>query len=262
MMRISRQRKLGISCEFGDADRRVSMNDILQQIADHLKVSQSTEMVNSLFVALGFLCTVVTILYLRRQLLSIDVQLKLDYDRAVRDHARSERQLAREMCWQWSTSTSPETSSVTRLVETLSDEQCDAIANLKTLVIAIEHRHHLINIFQLRFPHIERMKTASGYAVEGQYLLHLRHVAIRYLNVLESILMCWTLNIADQKVIEKEFSYLLNEKEGRTAMHNLRKKIDVEAFPAIQEFIVALRRAHDTSNEIVRPSLAPRGRPI
>lgn len=206
-----------------------------------------TEVVTVILVVLGFMIAVGSLWYARRQLLA--------------DHERSRRQLAMEMCSRWSSSSSPETSSVIRMIEKLSDAQCELIANQMSVLIEEEHLHFLLNIFLFRFPELgpkmDSLKDGKFYRIEGHYVIYLRHIAIRYLNMLESVLMTWTSGIADQKMIEAEFSFLLDEKQGRTAVEKLRLKIGNEGFPSISKFMHALReKRRKNSEDLVRPPAA------
>jgi hypothetical protein len=177
------------------------------------------------------------------------------------DQGRSQRRLAMEMCMKWSDFMSAETSNVTRLIERMNQDQCDAIANSGKLVISTDHTARLINVLEISFEDIEqqleKFKKGTVYELEGKYVLHIRYIAVRYLNMLESILLAWTMAIADQKIIEDEFSYLFDESRRRTAMENLRAQIGMEGFPAIRQFMAALR-AKDLSgsSQIIRPPIA------
>lgn len=216
------------------------------QLIKILSETKPSEIINSIILGLGFAVAVFSLLYARAQLLA--------------DHRRSRRQIALEMISSWASFTSPETSSVNRLVEKMTPDQCGALANLTKLAIDADQKHLLLNILQLRFPEIdsklESFKKGSAYEIEGQYLLYIRHIAVRYLNKLESVLLCWTMGIADQQIIEEEFSYLFDEKQNRTAMEGLRKKVGIEAFPAIERFMDALRKkVRSGTDRIVRPPL-------
>jgi hypothetical protein len=218
--------------------------ELLIATIDHAKW---TEIVSVLVLVLGFVIAIGSLIYARKQIKA--------------DHERSRRLLAMEMCSRWSSSSSPETSSVIRMIERLTEAQCAAIANQSSVLIEEEHKHFLLNIFLLRFPefgeNIETLKEGNAYRIEGQHVLYLRHIAVRYLNMLESVLMTWTGGIADQRMIESEFSFLLDEKQGRTAVEKLRMKIGNETFPAINKFMEALRqKASQRSEDIVRPPTA------
>jgi hypothetical protein len=203
-----------------------------------------TEIVTVAVIVLSLLIAVGSLVYARRQLLA--------------DHRRSQRQLAMEMCQRWSNFTSAESSSVVRLVEKLDDKQCATIVNLSgPLSVDADNTHLLLNIFLLRFPQCEqKLKSETGQtvAIDGQYLLYLRHIAVRYLNMLESILMTWTMGIADQRVIESEFSFVLDPKQGRSGMENLRTRLGHKSFPAIAMFVEAQREKERRNlSEVERP---------
>jgi hypothetical protein len=65
------------------------------------------------------------------------------------------------------------------------------------------------------------------------------------------------MNIADQPLIEKEFSYLFDESQSRTAMKNFRTKLGLGAFPAIERFIEVLAQAKGGGAAVIRPPIVP-----
>ncbi|HXL69286.1 MAG TPA: hypothetical protein VN930_11065 [Xanthobacteraceae bacterium] len=202
---------------------------------------------------LSMIAAVVTILYARAQLLA--------------DHERSRRQYAIEMCIKWSNFTAPETSSVTRLIETLDDTQCTAIVNLTKLEIEAKHKDHLINILELRFPEIERQlggmldKSKKEYIIDGRYLLYIRYIAVRYLNMIESILVSWSSGVADKQVIEREFSFLYDPTRARSAMARFREKLGAGSHPALDKFLEVLKeRSKPAVEDVTREPLAARTR--
>jgi hypothetical protein len=227
-----------------------------------LDATKWTELVSTAILVLSFVIAIITLLYARRQVLEARNQLLEAHNELLADHHRSQRQLATEMCLRWSDFISPETASVTRLVEKLNEHQCDSIVHFESLSIPVENKTYLLNIFQLRFPGfdntLETFKQANEYVLKDQYVFYLRHIAVRYLNMLESILTTWTRGIADQTMIELEFAYLLDEEKGRSAMDTLRGKLGREGFPAIEAFMDALREKKDKNlAEIKRPPIVP-----
>lgn len=170
---------------------------------------------------------------------------------------RARREKAIDMLMKWSEFTQPETSSVTRLVEDLDDSQCLAIMTTTTLEISVKHHDHLVNILQLRFPDIDKQlagmksKTNKTYQIEGRYLLYIRYIAVRYLNMLESILSSWSSGIADREIIKSEFSFLFDPTKSRTAMAKLRERLGNETFPALNLFINELKSTKESKSKSV-----------
>lgn len=205
-----------------------------------------TEITSTVILIVSILIATASLWYARKQLLAEDT--------------RSRRRLAIEMCRHWAGYTTPETSSVTRLVEKMNPNQCEAIAKANELTILADYHHHLTNILQGRFGDIEEQleefRQGENYVIPSKYVQHIRYIAVRYLNMLESVLMTWTSGVVDQEMIEQEFEYLFNEQEGRTAMEPLRAKVGREAFPAIEQFVEALReRARSNTRNIRRPPI-------
>jgi len=224
---------------------------------DHTKW---TDVVSAIILLLTFIAGIAALLYARKQVLFAREQVLYARKAMDADHQRSRRQLAIEMCTRWSGYASPETTSIVRLVEKMNSGQCEALALTQKLSIGVENKHHLLSILQLRFSDIadklEGLRKNEVYEIDNPYLVYMRYIAVRYLNLLESILLSWTLGVADKAVIEKEFAYLCDPKTGRTAMEGLRTKLGMEAFPAIEEFVKTLRaQAASSKSEVLRPQL-------
>jgi hypothetical protein len=141
-----------------------------------------------LIVVFSFVLAVISLWYAKTQLVFAKGQLDEARHLMKADHVRSQRKLAMDMCSNWSNFTSPETASVTRLIEKMTPEQCGALANLDKLSINTEHKHHLLSILQLRFPDVEdqleKQKLGTVYEIDGQHVLYIRH--------LQSVIsICW-----------------------------------------------------------------------
>jgi hypothetical protein len=241
----------------------MSLDQISQvlEILARLDQPKWTETGTFIVLVISVIVALVTILYGRRQIEYVRQQVDEARRQTSSDHERSRRQFAIEMLARWTQFTAPETSSVTRLIERLDDEQCDAIANLTRLTIEAEKKSYLLNILQLRFPNIEQElektldEPKKHYIIEAQHLLHIRYIAVRYLNMLESTLASWSTGIADQNIIEKEFAFLFDPKQKRTAMAKFREKLGNEGFPAINLFIAALKKSSDDPGGVQRPPI-------
>ena len=82
----------------------------------------------------------------------------------------------------------------------------------------------------------------------------LRWQTIKFLNNLESVMSAWRHNTATQKIIEEEFGYLLDTREGGSALEEFRNAAGgEEAFPAIAEFVKHLK----SSNFSISPGRFP-----
>ncbi|MFG1378657.1 hypothetical protein [Xanthobacter autotrophicus] len=167
----------------------------------------------------------------------------------IADHKRSQRKIAGDLCLKWSEFVAPETVSVVRFIEKLSPQQIDSIVNLGVLEINISLERHLIDMLELKFPNIKdelgSMKVDNLYKIEGRIVQYIRYIAVRYLNMLESILMAWAGGVADRDAIFREFCYVWDETKNRTIMDEFRKKLGVGAFPAIGLFVYEIKRKRD-----------------
>ncbi len=78
-------------------------------------------------------------------------------------------------------------------------------------------------------------------------MLHLAEVVVWrwevvcYLNMLESILSAWHHGIADKKIIEEEFKYLIDPKDNHGLLPKFRK-VAGDSYPAITAFANHLQK--------------------
>lgn len=73
-------------------------------------------------------------------------------------------------------------------------------------------------------------------------LNEIRWLIINYLNNLETVFSAWDLNIVDTGVIEKQFSYILNDEKGWDALSQFRKVAGgVQSYPNTEKFISKMK---------------------
>jgi len=160
------------------------------------------------------------------------------------DHERSRRQLATEMMFVWARSQKSETSSVRNFVRNLSLQECQFLVEMTPFHVSNTQEHiNLLNAsLEPKFSHFDISTITNGniIKVEGQYLAHIRSVAIDYLNTLESILSAWHSGTASRKIIEEQFVFLRNL--AWTSLPQFRNanqmwNSNVDPYPCITSFI-------------------------
>jgi hypothetical protein len=119
-----------------------------ERLLSSLDRTKWTEVISTFIVVFSFVLAVISLWYAKTQLVFAKGQLDEARHLMKADHVRSQRKLAMDMCSNWSNFTSPETASVTRLIEKMTPGQCGALANLDKLSIDIGH---------IRFPHYKNL---------------------------------------------------------------------------------------------------------
>ncbi len=154
------------------------------------------------------------------------------------DQERSRRENTSKALLAWSNSIRRETSAAEAIVEKLSFEQCQKLYSRTSVPVDQD-------ILDLVLEICPNADTSNG-CIQGEALNFIRWHVISYLNLLESILTYWKLNIVDRKVFESEFSFLYNETKGWNFLANMRKAAD--GYPIIDEFLNELMEIHQKSN--------------
>ncbi len=73
--------------------------------------------------------------------------------------------------------------------------------------------------------------------VDEQKTSYIRWQLIKYLNLLESILSAWQLNVADRATIENQFCYLFEKEGSSKALKEFREIAGgIDSYPSIELF--------------------------
>ncbi len=147
------------------------------------------------------------------------------------DHKRSRLQFAIELAREWNRSVRPETSAAQRLIQALNLEQCKKIANYESPVKITKNYEHLV---QACLPLPPGGKgDDKELSLDPAAVKQLRYLGVDCLNELELVLSAWQNHVADQKYIEKEFSFV----DNKTTMVHFREALGSERYPAIAAFL-------------------------
>ncbi len=149
------------------------------------------------------------------------------------------REFAVRMMWEWVTRVQFESRQVALLVHKLDFEQCKSLDALHDFTIGKEHQGRV----QQCFPPGYLLKTddQGRIIISGDALNRLRFATIGYLNIIETILIAWDRNLADRRIIEEQFSFLIAD--GANALETYRGVPSVKgSYPSIERFVHALRQ--------------------
>lgn len=168
--------------------------------------------------------------------LGIAFQIWQSHQEVKADHERSRREKSVELLMEWSKNLKEEGSLARKIIESLSEQQCQEIFKQEEVKIHKKHEA-LLN----KFFNNQELLTSEGedtITINERQSAQLRWHAITYLNSLEFTLVAWQYSIVDRAIIEKQFQYLFNSTNiNDEVLKHFRKAAGgEESFPAIEVF--------------------------
>lgn len=140
-----------------------------------------------------------------------------------------------------------------KLIESLSEEQCRDILNHRAIKINIKHRDVVEQIFQASSCQSELQEDNSEISLCIKQVSELRWHAVTYLNSLEGLLIAWQYSVIEKSIIENEFKYLFDKKQGHTALKHFRHAAGAEdTYPAIEVFSAYIE--DEQKNKLIKKS--------
>jgi hypothetical protein len=163
------------------------------------------------------------------------------------DHERSRRERACELVLEWSKSLRQGSSLARKLVETFTEEQARKLHKSEALEIEGD-KYEIIKACLEESTDTARIEQANGKVkLNGRQSSILRWHIVCYLNTLESILMARRHGVADRKMINEQFRYLVSPTEGHSILRNYRQASGgANVYPAIEEFVQELEKEGNT----------------
>ena len=203
---------------------------------------------------MSLFCNIVNeIVYLAPTL--IVIELLLVFLQVHGDHERSRRETTVNTLSNWCNSIKEETIVAKAIVEKLTPEQCRNLYNRTEFRVNRELYSMLREIANI--PQIEN--EGDECRVSGEALNILRWHVISYLNLLETTLLSWKLEISNQEIIENEFRFLHDSAQGKDCIKNFRDATG-NCYPVIDEFLTRLveNEKARTNRSKYRPIFKPR----
>lgn len=172
------------------------------------------------------------------------------------EHEKGRREKAIDLSLTWNNSINENTNKIKDFCEQLSDEQCRKLARYESFEIKREEYRNLKqllpqdNTLHSKAKPEEKTSGNTGNtsdndentALQPQEIKQLRYEIVHYLNLLEIIMTAWKDNVADNEIIESEFSFLLNETEGKTLLENMRRALGNDSYPSISVFCATMQQ--------------------
>lgn len=147
------------------------------------------------------------------------------------EHERLLRKAAVDLCMDWTRSLDPAIFAVTNLLELLDGEACRRIEKLDRVVFDSKKMQLIRNIFN-----DDIAGDGDKIVIDGHRVLFIRQSAMKYLDLMESVLTAWQQGVADRGIIEKLFTPLFQKTKGATGLKMFRNAVGTAFFPAIALF--------------------------
>lgn len=167
--------------------------------------------------------------------LGIAFQIRQSQREIKADHERSRREKSVDLLMEWSKNLKEEGSLARKIIECLSEQQCQELFKQEEVRISKKHEALLKRFFK-ELPSAD--DNAETITINETQATSLRWHAITYLNSLEFTLVAWQYSIVDRDIIEKQFQYLFNSANTNDeVLKHFRKAAGgAESFPAIEVF--------------------------
>lgn len=176
-------------------------------------------------------------------------QTKIQKKSFTNDYERSRREKAVDILMQWHTNLDKTNSTARKFAETLSDENLQSISNGEQFEIpATDKNRTYISVLFEKKQSTNNEENKSSEENNNQQIkitaaqsTEIRWKLITYLNILENVVSAWKYNIVDRDLIETEFKYMFDHKDG--ALKRFRE-IQVDAYPCIDLFELEMKNKY------------------
>lgn len=164
------------------------------------------------------------------------------------DHERSRREKTLDMIMNWACELSPETHLAVKIVEKFDKDQCKNLYNTKPFKVKKKIYNDIRELYgenekkaKRKYKFIKVNNNAKYIMLRGYYLKKLRFSIIKYLNVLEAVLVGWQNGILDKDIVERQYAYLYDRKQDKNCLQDFRNAAGSEkSYPAIEMFLTKL----------------------
>jgi hypothetical protein len=161
------------------------------------------------------------------------LQLRETHKQVIADHERSRREGAVHYILTWTNNTSRPMSSASRVVDGLDFETCKMLVDRREITVRASNRDLLMACFP---PGVEFGADGANITLNVQQSAEIRTLVIKQLNLLETVLCAWRHGSVRRDIIEEEFNFLLEPKEGNKLLKNFREATGDHKYPAIAAF--------------------------
>lgn len=173
-------------------------------------------------------------------------QIKILVKQTKDDHERSRREKAVDLLFLWTKNLDEYSSRARKFAENLSEENLKSIYSGEGFSFPKKYKEQYESCFsegsQKGKERDEKTPTKTVEEkdvidVDAKNSAYIRWRLIKYLNLLESILSAWAYKIADEDLIENQFSYLFETEGSSKALKKFREIAGgVNSYPSIELF--------------------------
>lgn len=182
------------------------------------------------------------------------LQLRHSREAMLADHERARRDRAVDLIADWARNLNQRASAARKLVETFDAAQSKALFAQEEFRIEAKHAGLLDSALAGQGP-----KPESGMLlVNTEMSSELRWQIVTFLNNLEAIAAAWRHDVADTKIIEEEFRYLISEEKGQYILEQFRIAAGMaRTYPAISKFVEHIRKTPADRPPVLSASVRP-----
>jgi hypothetical protein len=172
--------------------------------------------------------------------------------RAANERAR--REYASKLIWDWAINSRQNTNVAVKLIHELDRDTCKKIFNQEPAYVDDSHLK-LVTVALSDKPSVAAVIAENGrIKLDIESTSHLRSLITKYLNLVEAIFVAWEHGIADKKIIEKEFEFLISRGTKKVYLQTYLEVCDwVTNYPAIHCYAVYIGKV----NPEPRPQVGP-----
>lgn len=176
----------------------------------------------------------------------IAIQLFQSARSEKKHHEEMRRIKTVEIMENWSKSLKRETSFAEKIVEGFTPEQCRSLFFKEEFELDKKKSKDICQLCRESscnspLEECDHCIVGDTFKLSGAQLSEFRWYVVGYLNMLESVMTAWHLNIVDREEIEDQFQYLYNPEKGWNALKPFREAAGgMEAYPNIEKFMQTL----------------------
>ena len=152
----------------------------------------------------------------------------------IRNRKKERCDLTVNLLLNWSLNLNSNMTRSRKIVESFNKEQCKSLFNNELLKVQPDQYREIY-----KRCNNEDWNSYDDNMIElkPSEINTLRDDVMKYLNLLESVLVARQYGIADNKLIKTEFKYLVKSKSGECVLSVFREAMgDIESYPAIKKF--------------------------
>lgn len=202
------------------------------------------------------LFSALAIAYAAKQVHLAREQIGLTRDLISEDHRRSRREKAVELlhqCLVEDASTACNASRVIAMSLTEQQARCLAARPPTAITINAEHEEHVKTCLGKKDdPAFVLERHGPEIVLTSEILRTVQSRLIDYLNSLEFVMVAWHHEIADRRIIEDQFRYLIDPVTAKGTLNPVLTAFGAKSYPSISAFVREMSR---------RDSAAPAQRP-